>query len=89
MTAEKDTFPTNPQWEHLLRGALRRCQPDVHQAMEAAGTLDGYLESMVGTAMEQEQSMLAAGMTPEAAREIALNDLLEQPDEDEEESPEA
>lgn len=85
-TASRIKTPPRADWMELLRENLRTCHPEKLAELAATDDLTAYLTVMTNSAAEQYQTMIEAGMTPETAKELALNQLLQQTPTDEDRS---
>ncbi len=72
-------------WQPMLDRYLKENFPNLVQELEALGDYENYLVTRVEGAREKQSLMIEQGTAPQAARELALAELLPAPSEEEEE----
>ena len=88
-TAAKLTETPNPDWLELLRANLEDCHPEMLAELKSAGDLEAYLKVRVVSAQTDAEEMVKSGAADQqAANELAMQDLLRQAPEDEDETTE-
>lgn len=74
-------YPAGNAWERQLALHLQRNFPNLAKEFQAAGQLREYLMVRTNEAMDRADLLERQGASPEAARELALSELLESPPE--------
>ncbi len=72
----------NHPWAVLLRKTLAQVAPATLGEFEADGELDAYLSVKVDECEKSIRTMVAQGMERDVAREIAMQAMLPQPEEE-------